>query len=79
MFYFKNALLSAALTMIAFILYGGKDCHAQTIGTGTVSWDYSAATSLDVRGGALYIVEIQVDYGDGSGFQTIEDSPYIPR
>ena len=42
-------------------------------------WDYYAAVPLDVRGGALYIVEIEVDYGDGSGFQTIEASPYIPR
>jgi len=139
MFSFKTACFSATLTTIAFILCGGKDCHAQTIGTGTVSygtptsgfvaaacdyysasngysvravtyyatvvkgkyirgqqcggvtkmtptynnfkkyWDYYAAVPLDVRGGALYIVEIEVDYGDGSGFQTIEASPYIPR
>ena len=39
-------------------------------------WDYNGSVALDASRPVLYLVEVQVDFGDGLGYSTILSKQY---
>jgi len=42
-------------------------------------WDYNGSVALDASQAVLYLIEVQVDFGDGAGYSTIVSKPYNPK
>jgi len=42
-------------------------------------WDYNGSMALDASRPVLYLVEVQVDFGNGLGYSPILSKPYNPK
>ncbi len=42
-------------------------------------YDYNGSVALDASRPVLYLVEVQVDFGDGLGYSPILSKPYNPK